>query len=197
MWVRRAAIRPVPAYARVPEHVLARLETDLGRDIAEEDDQSVLDEGLERFEREQPALAGHMAEIVARHDSEPALGFGYFLMIAVYLAFERAFGAEIDPVSELDITAVEEALRLDEDLRRGDAEEVVESDDVVSMEQPHMLRYVQDHVDAALEAHADEVDVDHVHALYRAVLVQILALSYAVRPPTNMPRDLKSDEFSA
>ena len=34
---------------------------------------------------------------------------------------------------------------------------------------------------------ADDIDVDDVHAVYRVVLVQILALSYAVRLPTGYP----------
>jgi hypothetical protein len=184
VWVRRAAIRPVPPFAKIPEAVLARLEDDLARDL---DDSSgtgaLLNDALERFERDQSVLADHVAERVGRRNKEPALGFGYFLMLAVYLAFERAFPGELEPVTELALDGVEEALSLDEEIRMIDAAEVMESDDVIAMEQPHLLKYIQDHVDAALEAHADDVDVDDVHAVYRAVLVEILALSYSVRPP--------------
>lgn len=197
VWVRRAAIRPVPSFAKIDEAVLARLEDDLSDDLDESDsDGTMLNEALERFERDQPVLADHMAERVARHKQEPTLGFGYFLMLAVYLAFERAFPGELEPVTELGLEGVEEALTLDEEIRMLDAAEVVESDDVVAMEQPHLLRYVQDHVDAALEAHANDIDVDEVHAIYRAVLVEVLALSYSVKPPkTALPID--SGEFTA
>ena len=77
-----------------------------------------------------------------------------------------------------------------------DPAEVVDSDDVVAMEQPHLLHFVHEHVDAALEAHADEVDVDDVHAIYRVVLVEILALSYAVKPPKNVDH-AGTSEFTA
>ncbi len=183
MWVRRAAIRPVPEFAKVPEAVLDRLEDELAAEIDEGSGTGMLAQALDRFERDQTVLADHMSDALGRHQREPALGFGYFLMIAVYLAFERAFSDDLEAVSEVGIKSVEEALTLDEEIRMADAAEVVESDDVVAMEQPHLLKYVQDHVDAALEAHADEVDVDDVHAVYRAVLVEILALSYSVRAP--------------
>ncbi|MBK6517104.1 MAG: hypothetical protein IPM79_20360 [Polyangiaceae bacterium] len=197
MWVRRAAIRPVPAYAKVPEGVLSRLEDDLSADVDDVEDASdLMNEALERFERDQPILADHMSERVGRYKKEPVVGVGYFLMIAVYLAFERAFPGEIDAIDETSLKSVEEALALDEEIRRVDPAEVVESDDVVAMEQPHVLRYVQDHVAAALETHADELDVDEVHAIYRAVLVETLALSYAVKAPkTSIP--VETGEFSA
>lgn len=197
MWVRRAAIRPVPEFAKVPESVLVRLEDDLTADLDESDGSgAMLNEALERFERDQPVLADHMADRVGRHRKEPTLGFGYFLMLAVYLSFERAFPGELEPVTELVLESVEEALSLDEEIRMADAAEVVESDDVIAMEQPHLLKYVQDHVDAALEAHADDVDVDDVHAIYRSVLVEVLALSYCVRPPKTGVA-LGSPEFTA
>lgn len=187
----------MPSFAKVPEAVLERLEEDLTNDIDEADaSATMLNEALERFERDQPVLADHMSERVGRYKKEPTLGFGYFLMLAVYLAFERAFPGEIEEVTEITLASVEEALTLDEEIRKIDPAEVVESDDVVAMEQPHLLQYVQEHVGAALEAHADEVDVDEVHAIYRAVLVEVLALSYSVRPPkTNVPLD--STEFTA
>ncbi len=185
MWVRRAAIRPVPDFAKIPAHVLTRLEDELSDALGDgEHTPTILDEALERFEDVQPILAEHVSDQVSRHKQEPAMGFGYFLMIAVYLAFERAFPGDIAEVDTLGIKSVEEALSLDEEIRMADPAEVVESDDVIGMEQPHLLHYVQEHVDAALEAHANDIDVDDVHAIYRAVLVEILALSYAVTPPS-------------
>lgn len=196
VWVRRAAIRPVPDFAKVPALVLERLEEELSDALGDgEVTPTILDDALERFEEQQPILSDHISELVAKQKREPALGFGYFLMIAVYLAFERAFPGAIDPIETVSIKSAEEALMLDEEIRMADPAEVVESDDVIAMEQPHLLKYVQEHLDAALEAHANDIDVDDVHAIYRAVLVEILSLSYAVRAPRTNTDD--SNEFSA
>lgn len=184
MWVRRAAIRPVPEFAKIPAWVVERLEDELTEAIGDgEITPTILDEALDRFENDQPVLSDHISEVVGRQKREPALGFGYFLMIAVYLAFERAFPGDIAPIEAVSIKSTEEALMLDEEIRMADSAEVVESDDVIAMEQPHLLKYIQEHLDAALEAHANDIDVDDVHAIYRAVLVEILTLSYAVRAP--------------
>ena len=55
----------------------------------------------------------------------------------------------------------------------------------MAIEQPGVLAFVNEHVEAALEPQEDlatEVDVDDVHVVYRSVLVQTLSLSHAVRP---------------
>jgi thiol-disulfide isomerase/thioredoxin len=65
--------------------------------------------------------------------------------------------------------------------------ELLESDDVVAMGQPHLVGFVREQVEAALEPDEDgdaaDVDLDAVSAVYRAVLVEILALGQAVAPP--------------
>ncbi len=78
-------------------------------------------------------------------------------------------------------------MTLDEELRRADPAEALDSDDVIAMEQPYLLEFVHEHVDATLEAHAEEVDVDDIHIVYRTVLIEILALSYAVQRPSGYP----------
>ena len=83
--------------------------------------------------------------------------------------------------------ATDELLTLDEELRRADPAESLDSDDVIAMEQPHVLSFVHEHIDATLEAHAENIDVDDVHAIYRLVLLEILALSYAVERPSGYP----------
>jgi hypothetical protein len=105
------------------------------------------------------------------------------------------FGDAVEVVDATALASVDESLKLDEQIRLSDPAEAVDSDDVVAMEQPHVLAFVHEHVDAALEANASEVDVDDVHAIYRLVLVEVLALSYAVRPPVNVV--LPSAEFTA
>ncbi|HEX9619846.1 MAG TPA: hypothetical protein VF989_06915 [Polyangiaceae bacterium] len=184
MWVRRSAIRPVPAYARVPGRALEWVRETLSDD---DDARSQLDEAFERFERTQPALAAHVADALGQPLDETALALGYFLALAVWLAFENTHGEHIDQVNDEQLSATEELLGLDEELRRSDSAESLDTDDVVAMEQPHVLEFVHEHVDATLEAHAEQVDVDDVHTVYRIVLIEVLALSYAVHQPAGYP----------
>jgi len=175
----------VPPYARVPAHALDAVRDSLAED--DEEARAQLDEAFERFERTQGTLAAHVTEALSQPLDETALALGYFLGLAVWLAFEQAHGGHIDEVQEAELVAVEELLSLDEELRRSDPADALDSDDVIAMEQPHLLDFVHEHIDATLEAHADEIDVDDVHAVYRSVLVEILALSYAVRRPSGYP----------
>lgn len=193
MWVRRAAIRPVPPYAQVPLRALADVEDRLG----DEDDaaRNRLDEAFARFEQTQPALADRISEVLSAPLDETALALGYFLTLAIWLAFDAVFAGDLEEVSETALKGVEESLQLDEQIRLSDPAEAVDSDDVVAMEQPDILAFVHEHLDAALEANANEVDVDDVHAIYHVVLVEVLALSYAVRAPANWA--MPATEFTA
>ncbi len=185
MWVRRTAIRSVPSYARVPEHALEAVRLSLADD--DDEARSQLDEAFERFEQTQSSLAGRVADILGKPLDETALALGYFLTLAVWLAFEQTHGGHLDEISEDELRATGELLDLDEELRVSDPAEALDSDDVIAMEQPHLLEFVNEHVDATLEAHAEEIDVDDVHTIYRLVLIEILALSYAVRCPAGYP----------
>jgi hypothetical protein len=193
VWVRRAAIRPVPAYAQVPLRALTTVEDELGED--DEQARARLDEAFARFERTQPALADRISKVLSSPLDETALALGYFLTLAIWLAFDRVFRSDLAEVTETALGSVEEALQLDEQIRLSDPAEAVDSDDVVAMEQPDVLSFVHEHLDAALEANADEVDVDDVHTIYHVVLVEVLALSYAVRAPANWA--VPAPEFSA
>jgi len=157
--------------------------------LADDDDEAraQLDEAFERFERTQPPLAARVAENLSKPLDETALALGYFLALAVWLAFEQAHGRHIGQIKDQELNATDELLSLDEDIRRSDPAEALDSDDVIAMEQPHLLEFVHEHIDATLEAHADNIDVDDVHAVYRLVLVEILALSYAVERPAGFP----------
>lgn len=193
MWVRRAAIRPVPSYAQVPARALSEVEDNLAEDNDEARER--LDEAFTRFEQTQPALAERISQGLSGPVDETALALGYFLTLAVWLAFDTVFGAELEQVTETALAGVEESLNLDEQIRLSDPAEAVDSDDVVAMEQPDILAFVNEHIDAALEANASEVDVDDVHAIYRLVLIEILALSYAVQAPSNWV--MPATEFTA
>lgn len=185
MWVRRTAIRPVPPYARVHAHALDAVRESLADDDETARDQ--LDQAFERFEATQPALAHRAGAELAKPLDETALALGYFLMLAVWLAFEGSHDGHLDEVSEESLSATEELVRLDEELRVADPAEALDTDDVIAMEQPHLLEFIHEHLDATLEAHAEGIDVDDVHAMYRLVLLEVLALSYAVRPPDGYP----------
>jgi len=194
VWVRRAAIRPVPSFAQVPLRALADVEDQLASD--DDDARAKLDEAFGRFERTQPALADRIAQILSGPLDETALALGYFLTLAVWLAFDTVFHDELEEISTVALTGVEESLKLDEQLRLADPAEALDSDDVIAMEQPDILSFVHEHIDAALEANASEVDVDDVHEIYRVVLIEVLALSYAVRPPGNWGIQMTT-EFTA
>lgn len=185
MWVRRSAIRPVPSYAAVPTHALEAVRDELADD--DEEARAQLDDAFERFERAQPALAAHVAETLGRPLDETALALGYFLALTVWLAFDRAHSSHMNEVTEEELVATDELLTLDEELRRADPAESLDSDDVIAMEQPHVVAFVHEHIDGTLDAHAEEIDVDDVHSVYRVVLVEVLALSYAVRRPDGFP----------
>ena len=192
MWVRGAAIRPVPPYAVVPREVLERVEQELADGGLGA--KSELDDAFERFERTQPALAQRAADILARPLDETALALGYFLTIAVWLAFEQAFGGRLAEVSEEANSAAQAALELEEQLRAANSHEPLELEDVMAIEQPSVLAFINEHVEAALEPQEGdtrEVDVDDVHTVYRNVLVQTLALSHAVASTTGArPREM-------
>lgn len=188
MWARGAAIRPVPSYAIVERRIIDLVEEDLTGD--EEQAEARLDAAFVRFETTQPALAERLSSVLARPLDETALALGYFLGIAIFLTFERQFGARLGAVDETALRATDEALNLEEQLRAARTEEPVEVEDVIAQEQPSIMAFLHEHVEAALEAAegaADtaaprDIDVDDVHVVYRTMLVITLCLSHAVEP---------------
>ena len=193
MWVRGAAIRPVPRYAVVSSSTLDGIERELADDSARS--REALDGAFSRFEASQPHLADSVSQALSRPLDETALALGYFLSISVFLAFEKTFGpARLREVSADALAATEQAIALEEELRAAHGDEPLDLDDVVSIEQPHVLAFVHDHVDAALEpstgrgeeaapgAEPREIDVDDVHGVYRAIVLRTLCLSHAVVP---------------
>lgn len=192
MWVRGAAIRPVPKYAIVDAAALEQIERGLADESPEA--RSELDGAFARFESTQPELSDAISQVLSRPLDETALALGYFLSIAVWLAFERTFGPpRLREVSRDALRATEEAIKLEEELRAAHGDEPFDLDDVVSIEQPNVLAFVHEHVDAALEPRPPsvdgqergeprEVDADDVHAVYRAIVLLTLCLSHAVLP---------------
>jgi hypothetical protein len=194
MWVRGAAIRPVPRYAIVAAATLDQIERELADDSPRAREE--LDGAFARFESSQPHLADAVSQVLSRPLDETALALGYFLSISIFLAFERTFGeARLREVSPDSLAATEQAIALEEELRAAHGDEPFDLDDVVSIEQPNVLAFVHEHVDAALDpaaragceggsppAEPREVDVDDVHGVYRAIVLLTLCLSHAVVP---------------
>ncbi|OQX66857.1 MAG: hypothetical protein B6A08_18370 [Sorangiineae bacterium NIC37A_2] len=180
MWVRKSSIRPVPTYAKISAATLRAVRDEL---VEGEAPGEALDAAFERFEESQPALAESLSELLERPYTEATLALAYFLSLSLWLAFERAYGRDLAPVLEQELQATSDLLELDEELHRSDATDTLESDDVISMEQPEIIRFIHEHVEATLDVHADSVELSELETVYRAVLVEALALSYAVRPP--------------
>jgi hypothetical protein len=189
MWVRGAAIRPVPRYAVLGAATLEKIERELADDSPHA--RGELDDAFARFESTQPQLADAISQLLSKPLDETALALGYFLSIAIWLAFEGTFSeARLREVSQDAIAATEEAIKLEEELRAAHGDEPLDLDDVVSIEQPSVLAFVHEHVDAALDpsaraaqrGHASDVDVEDVHVVYRAIVLLTLCLSHAVVP---------------
>src|SRR5271154_1434391 len=115
MWVKGAAIRPVPRFAVVERATLDRIEQELADDSPRSRDE--LDSAFTRFEATQPHLAETVSGVLARPLDETALALGYFLSIAIWLSFERTFGERLSRVTDDSVRATEAAIALEEELR--------------------------------------------------------------------------------
>src|ERR1700693_3673730 len=116
MWVRGAAIRPVPRYAIVGARSLDQIERELADDSSRA--REALDEAFARFESTQPNLADAISRLLSKPLDETALALGYFLSIAIWLAFERTFTeTRLREVSLDALKATEEAIKLEAEVR--------------------------------------------------------------------------------
>lgn len=182
MFLRKAALRPVPRWAIVDEDVIASVEASLEDD--EKNLQESLDRGYSELDRLQPTIALWMADELSRMGDELVQSVGYFLSVTVYLAFREAFPTRLREVDEGMLRIAEATLTADEELRAEDPLEILDSDDVLAISQPSLIAYVQHHVGEALDQGEGEVDLDELDRVYRALLVQVIALSHAVASPT-------------
>ncbi|CAN5338016.1 hypothetical protein BH09MYX1_BH09MYX1_14590 [soil metagenome] len=186
MFTRGAAIRPVPSFAVVDRKNIDDVEAELTE--TEDGAEARLDAAFRRFESSQPALADRMNRLLSRPLDDTALALGYFLGIAIYLAFERQFGAQLHATDETAIMAIEQSITLEEELRAARSTEPLEVEDVVAHEQPAVVAFLHEHVEAALDLGEEgvtegrEVDVDDVHTVYRTMLLLTLSLSHAIEP---------------
>jgi hypothetical protein len=181
LFLRKAALRPVPRWALVREDVLTLVESQLEGDG--DALQKRLDGAYRDMDRRQPHLAEWLAEQVAGRSDDLAQSLGYFLIVTVYLAFREAFPSRLSPIDPSHLALARETFDADAALRRDDPSEVVETDDVVAMTQPSVVEFVQHHLDEAIEQAGESPDLDSFDHVYRTVLVEVIALSHAVLPP--------------
>lgn len=184
MWPARAAIRPVASFAMVPPEAIGSAEAE----VSDDDDLELqMMEGFRALEREQPALGHWLRGVIEPLRDDTAQALGYFLAIVVYRSFGRAFGKRVRRVDDDTLTTVQTTFEWDEELRRGAPDEVLESDDLVAIGQPHLMAFVREQLEAALEPDEDgdpaDVDLDAIAGVYRAVLIEILALGQALTSP--------------
>jgi hypothetical protein len=184
MWPARSAIRPVPSHAVVPREAVDLVEAELG-DAG--DLETRIHQGLRDMEIAQPEVARYLRHEVESSKDETARALGQFLGVVVLHSFVTAFGQRVRRVEESALATVRATFDWDEELRRGAADEVLESDDLVAIGQPHLVSFVREQLEAALEPDEDgdapDVDLDAVSLIYRVVLIEILVLGQAVSPP--------------
>ena len=191
LFVRKAALRPVPAWAVIDENAISSIEDALGEDTdeggTESELQTALDAAYREMDRLQPVLARFLAEEVAEREDDLAQSVGYFLIVTVHMAFREAFPTRMRAIDEAGLQFAIDTLDADEELRKDDPAEMMESDDVVAMSQPALLHFVQHHLEQALEQAGETPDLSAFDQIYRAVLVEVVALSHAVAPPDGVP----------
>jgi hypothetical protein len=180
-FVKKAALRPVPPWAVVDDLALGAVDGML----SDESDQlqETLDAAYREMDRLQPALAAWLGSEVSEREDDLAQSLGYFLIVTVYMAFREAFPTRLGEVNEAELNDARELLAADEELREGDPAEMMESDDVVAMTQPVLLHFVQHHLDQALDQAGEKADLEAFDRVYRAVLIEVIALSHVVAPP--------------
>ncbi len=185
MWVQRSAIRPVPSYAKVGRVALENLRNEL---LAGADKSPLaFDEIFEDFEARQPILADHVGEVLSRPLQDASVALGYFLSVSIWAAFDQTLGTSMDPISVDELRSTTELFALDQDLRGETSGEGLDTDDVVAMEQPALVEFVHESIQATLRAQNGQLDSEEMGEVYRMLLIQILALSYAVRSPAGFP----------
>ena len=151
------------------------------------DSQERLDQAYDDFESTQVALADYVGSILSRPLSDATLALGYFLSLSIWMVFDRYQGSALRTIGEEELKSTKQLFALDESLRESEPFEVLETDDVVAMEQPVLVAFVHEHVQATLDSQGGSVEAEELRAIYRMVLIEILALSYAVEAPLGFP----------
>ena len=180
MFLHQSALKPVPTFARIEGDMLAAVEEMFGDD---DELQQELDQAFAVFERKQPAVADFLAGQLAETEDELLQSLGYYLAIAIFIAFDETFPTRLNEVSMDALAFYDATLQADEDYRASLEDSSIDTDDVVAMTQPSLVEFLQHHITEAVDQAEGEVDMDELEIIYRAILVQIVALSHGVRSP--------------
>ncbi len=181
MYLRKAALRPVPGHAVVDEHAVRAVDDTL--DQEEQDLQDWLDRGLRSLEHEQPVLSDWLEAQIDAAEHALAQSLGFFLAVSIYVIFKEAFPTRLFSVDDAALELALTTLDMDAALRADDPREALATDDVVTLGQPAVMAYLQHHIEQALEQLDDAAEAHHLEAVYRAILAEVVALSHAVAAP--------------
>ncbi len=185
MWVRKSSIRQIPTYARIGSGILERVRHQIL--VQSEESEEALDQAFEEFELAQPLVYAHVSRELEKPLGETARALGYFLSLAIWLAFQEGHGRAMKTVTQDELVATTELLEFDSQLRQTDGGEPLETDDVISMEQPDLMHFIHEQIEATLDGQNEEIDSDHLQTVYRMVLIELLSLSYSVQAPAGFP----------
>jgi hypothetical protein len=152
-----------------------------------EQDEDGLDDTFDDFELAQPAVYAEVSGVLEQPLGDTARALGYFLSLTVWRVFQETYGRGVRTVSVDEILATTELLEFDGQLREDDPAGALETDDLITMEQPALMRFIHEQIQSALDAQDDEIDLDHLQAVYRMLMIELLSLSYAVRAPAGFP----------
>lgn len=184
MWPARAALRPVPPFAVVSAEIIESVENELtdARDL-----ESRIEASFQDLVIAQPSLFVFLSGELDGLSDETAQALVQFLGVTVLRAFQLAFGQRLRTLDDNALSTAKALYDWDEELRRGAADEALESDDVVAIGQPSLVSFVREQLHAALEPDEDgepaDVDLDAIASVYRAALIEIIALGQSVASP--------------
>ncbi len=162
VFFRKAAIRPIPRYAVVDRRVVDEVERMLeGESVSL---QNKLDRLFAQLGQKQPAIYSFVSDELGEIPNELA-----------------------QSLDESALALALATLSADEELRALDPLEKLDSDDLIAMNQPAVVEFVQHHVREAYDqADEDAPPIEQLDRVYRAILVQIIALSHAVLSPSGV-----------
>lgn len=186
VWSTPFAIDPVAQHARLSRELVMAVERSLSTASGELDEGEILST-LARLKQRQPVLSERLERLLRGSRDEAAVALGYFLLLCVFASFERAFGARLELVSKANYEATLAKLKLEAELRAERSFEPLEVEDLLTLQQPGLFSWVAEHAESTLAASVEsghEVDVNDVDAVLAEVSACILALSYAVCPPS-------------
>ena len=179
MWTRGAAIKPVPRYAVVSAGLLGQIESH-----EDWDDESGITDRIARLPSRQPHLYADILDRKNARIDDVARSLHHTVTSRLVQIFDKAFPGRMSQVATQDLRAIDESLEVEEEIRAEQPEDLFDLDDVVSREQPAIVAFLRRVLEETLESVSDrDVDLDDIHAVYRTLLVYVLALSHAVEAP--------------